>query len=92
MQPRGFLGLDETEVTDPDVGARRRSGEKVSSEKTLASVRATDGDSSVQMCQSSLIFGVDAHRGIERGGAANGPRRQCVPWAEGVSLVSSGFG
>ena len=36
--------------------------------------------------------GVGARRGIERGGAANEPRRRCVPWAEGVSLVSSGFG
>ena len=81
--------MDETELTDPGVGACRVSGEKVTSEKTLASLRSTDGDSSVQTCQSSLIFGVDARRGIERGGAANGPRRQCMPWAKGVSL---GFG
>ena len=54
----------EIELTDLGVGARRGSGEKVSSEKTLASVRATDGDSLVRMCQSSLIFGVDARRGI----------------------------
>ena len=85
---RGFLGVDEIELTDPGVGARRGLGEKVSSEKTLASVCATDGDSSVRTCQSSLIFGIDARRAIERGGAANGPRRRCAPWTEGVSLVS----
>ena len=84
--------MDETELTDPGVRAHRVSGEKVSSEKTLASVRATDGDSSVQTCQSSLIFGIDARRGIERGRTANGPRRRCVPWIAGVSLVSSGIG
>ena len=77
VQPRGFLGVDETEFTDPGVGARHGSGEKVSSEKTLASVRATDGDNLVRMCQSSLIFGVDARCRIERGGATNGPRRRC---------------
>ena len=86
MQPRGFLGVDETELTDLGVGVRRGSGEKVSSEKPLALVRATDGDSSVRPCQSSLIFGVDARRGIERARTANGPRRRCVPWITGVSF------
>jgi len=82
----------ETELTDPGIDARRGLGETVSSGQTLASVRATNGDSLVRMQQSSLIFGIDARRGIERGGAANRPRRRCVPWAEGVSLVSLGFG
>ena len=33
--------MDKTELTDPGVGARRVSGEKVSWEKTLASVPLT---------------------------------------------------
>ena len=67
------------------------SGEGVSLGQTLASVRAADGDSLVWMRQSSLIFGVDACRGIGRGGVMSGPRRRCAPWIERVSLVSLGI-
>ena len=84
----------EIDLTDPGVGACRGSGVKVSlaQEKTLASVRATDGDSLVRMRQGSLIFSVDVCCGIGRGGAVNGPRHRCAPWIERVSLVSSGIG
>ena len=37
---------------------------KFSLRQTLASVRAVNGDNLVWMRQSSLIFGVDARRGI----------------------------
>ena len=84
--------MDETELVDPSIGARRGSGEKVSLEKPLASVCATDGDGSIRSCQSLLIFGVDARREIERGSTVNEPRRRCVPWIAGVSLVGSGIG
>ena len=93
VQPRGFLGvgmrqnlpiLASVHVVD---WVRR-----LVLEKTLASVRAMDGDSLVQTCLSSLIFGIDARHGIERGGATNGPKRRCALWTEGVSLVSSGIG
>ena len=54
VQPRVFLGSDETELTDPGVDAHRELGERVSSEKTLASVRATDGDGSVVLELTNL--------------------------------------